>query len=106
MPKITLTHINSKLLELDDKYATIYPKLAELELKYMAKFDRTLLTANSQYGTQQLRESATREAMRLEPEYIPYNTMLAEVKIIEVRMRNLQQISKNLININWEGQNG
>ena len=104
--KITLTHINSKLLELDDKYATIYPNLAELELKYLQKFDKALLTANSQYGTQQLRESATREAMRLEPEYEPYHTLLAEIKIIEVRMRNLQQISRNLININWEGQNG
>ena len=99
--KINLTHINSKLLELDDKYATLYPKLAGLELKYLEKFDKHLLTAQSQYGTQQLRESATREMMRLEPEFIPYNTMLAEIKIIEVRMRNLQQISRNLISNNW-----
>ena len=102
--KITLTHINSKLLELDDKYATLYPKLTELELKYMIKFDKALLTVHSQYGSQELRGSATREMMRLEPEFIPYNTMIAEKQNIEVRMKNLQQISRNLINISWEGQ--
>lgn len=99
--KISLNVINTKLLELDDKYASLYPKFVSIELKYLEKFDKHLLTANSQFTTQQLRESATREMMRQEPEFEEYHILLTECKIIEVRMRNLQQISRNLISNNW-----
>lgn len=101
MNRISLTKINEILFSLDDKYAILYPKFVLVELKYLEKFDKHLLTANSQYGTQQLRESATRELMRQEPEFDEYHTLLAECKIIETRLRNLQQISRNLINQNW-----
>ena len=99
-----LTTISTKLIDATEDYGVKYPTHIALELKYLQKYDKSLLTANSNYGTQALRESATREAMRLEPEYEAYMISLAEIKVLEIRIRSLTQISKNLVSGNWSNE--
>lgn len=98
--KITLYNINQKLYELDERYGEIYPKFKEIELKYIKKYDKALMDSQG-FANQSLREAAARELMEKEEEYTEYHTLATEVRLIEVRMRNLQQISRNLISNNW-----
>ena len=106
MKDANLTAVNNRLLELDDKFASIYPKFKSVELKYINKYDSMLMIANNNYGSQPLREAAVRQQMIAEDNelFTEYNTLSTEVKIIEVRLRNLQQISRNMISQNFTGE--
>lgn len=101
-----LTHVNSKLLELDDQFASVYPKFKKIELEYISKYDKMLMTAANNYGSQALRDGAVRQQMITEENelWTNYNTMAVEIKVIEVRLRNLQQISRNMISQNFTGE--
>jgi hypothetical protein len=106
MKNITLETISIKLMELDEKYGEIYPKFKVIEMQYVNKFDQLLMQAQSQFTNQPSREAAARELISMEPIYEEYNTLATEVRVIETRMRNLQQISKNLVSSNWMGGGG
>ena len=98
-----LNKISEKLIEATEEYGEKYPKHIVLEMKYLEKFDKHLLEASSQYGSQPLRDAATREIMRQEPLTEQYQISLAEINVLNVRIRSLTQISKNLISGNWNG---
>lgn len=106
MKDVTLREVNKKLFELDDKYSSIYPKFKAIELKYIDRYDDFLLLAVTQYTNQTIRDSAVRKRMIAEENelYTQYNTLAVEAKIIEVRLRNLQQISRNMISQNFTGE--
>lgn len=103
MKNITLETISKALIDLDEKYGDVYPKFKEIELQYVKTFDKLLMEAQSQFTNQASREAAARELISMEPIYDEYHKYATEVRVIEVRMRNLQQISKNLVSSNWVG---
>ncbi len=106
MKDVTLTEVNRRLLELDDKFSTIYPQFKKIELEYINKQDEIMLQVASQYASQPLRDTALRRILLTDHNklWTDYNTMAVEVKVIEVRLRNLQQISRNMISQNFTGE--
>lgn len=105
MADITLTKINTKLFELDERFGEIYPQFKTIEAEYVKKYDRILMEVYSQFSSQPLREAAAREMISMDEVYEEYTRLATEVRVIEVRLRNLQQISRNLISQNWGESN-
>ena len=91
---------------LDEEFGAKYPTFKKIELEYISKYDKMLMTAANNYGSQPLREAAVRQQMITEENklWTDYNTMSVEIKVIEVRLRNLQQISRNMISQNFTGE--
>lgn len=103
MPKLNLYKISEKLLETTDKYETQYPKYKTFELQYIQEFDRLLLESQSIFGNQPSREAYARQELRKLDFYDKFIALEVEINLLRNRMRNLQQISKNLISGNFMG---
>lgn len=104
MKNITLETISERLIDLDEQYGKLYPQFKKVELEYIKKFDEFLMQSQTQFTNQASREANVRSLMALEPINEEYVTMSTEVRLIEVRMRNLNQISKNLVSANWNSE--
>jgi len=103
MSKITLNKINNLILKCDERYGEVYPKFKELELKYIQQFDKLLMEAQSIFTNQPSREAYARQEIQKMPEFEEFYTLQVEETILRVRMRNLGQISRNIVSSNYLG---
>lgn len=101
--KLSLYKISEGLIEATEKYGEKYPKLKTLELQYTKEFDRLLMEAQSIFGNQPSREAYARQELAKLPFFEEFMALQVEVHLIQTKMRNFQQISRNLINASYGG---
>ncbi len=104
--KLSLYKVSEKLAELSERYAEIYPKFVKLENKYMQAFDKLLMEAQATFTNQPSREAYARQELSKLPIFEEFMSTGAEVKVLDTQMRNLGQISRNLVSNNWMGTEG
>ena len=103
--RLSLYSISEKLAQLSEDYGSIYPKFRKLELEYVKEFDRLLMIAQNTFTNQPSREAYARQEIAKLPIYEEFNNLSVEVRVIETQMRNLGQISRNLVSNNWQSEN-
>ena len=103
--KLTLYNINTKLYELDERFGELYPKYMMIHDEFINKTDEALM-ASQGFATQQLRDAATRQIVHKDVQYPQYLALQTEIELLRTRMRNLQQISRNLVSNNWYTEGG
>lgn len=101
---LTLYKISEKLADLSERYGEIYPKFKKLEMEYVKEFDRLLMIAQNTFTNQPSREAYARQEMSQLPIFEEFNNLSVETHVIEIQMRNLGQISRNLVSNNWMGE--
>jgi len=101
--KLSLYKISEQLAKATEDYGSQYPKLKTLELKYTQEFDRLLMEAQSIFGNQPSREAYARQKLTELPFFEEFCSLQVEVHVLQNRMRNLGQISRNLINASFGG---
>lgn len=102
--KLTLYKVSERLADLSEKYGEVYPKFKKLEMEYVKEFDRLLMIAQNTFTNQPSREAYARQEIATLPIYEEFNNLGVEVRVIETQMRNLGQISRNLVSNNWMGE--
>ena len=91
-----LDKVSDKLLELSEKYGELLPKFHEEELKYISLKAKYMREQYPNFGSQPTRDAAVQELLEQTPEYVEYNRLLPEMKVLEMQIRIYLQISKNL----------
>jgi len=101
--KLSLYKISEQLAETTELYGEKYPRLKMLELQYTKEFDRLLMEAQSTFGNQPSREAYARTTLAGMPFFEEFYATQVEVHVLQTKMRNLGQISRNLINASYGG---
>lgn len=103
MKDIAISHVNTKLLEYTDKYATIYPQYSAVAVEYQNSWDKMMQVASNNFASQPLRDGAVRQQMITEQNevFTKYNELACEVRLLETLIRVYIQLSKNLISRNF-----
>lgn len=101
MKNITLSKVSMILNELTEDYADLYPKFKQIEIDYIKEYDTLMIKAQGMFSNQPSREAYVRQELHKMDKFHEYNDLLVRIKVIEVRMRTLTQISKNMISASW-----
>ena len=102
--KLTLIKISDKLMELNDKYARVYPRFYLAELKYVSVRSRLMQQEYPNFGSQPSRDAAVQKILELTPEYEEYHKLAPEYNTLNTQIRIFMQLSKNIVASQW-GEN-
>lgn len=97
---INLIDLSDRLMDLQDKYAKVYPKFYIAELKYIQKKAELLMGATG-LGSQPLRDAQVELTLKESQEYEDYHKLLPEITMINKQIQIVSQISRNITNSNW-----
>ena len=103
---LSLYKVSSKLAQLLEDYAEVYPKFKKIELEYVMAFDKLLMEAQAIFTNQPSREAYARQELSKLSIFEEFNTLSVQNHVIEIQIRNLAQISRNLVSNNWAGESG
>src|SRR3990167_2207894 len=104
--KVTLVKISDKLMELNDRYANIYPDFYMAELKYVSVKARLMQQEYPHFGSQPSRDAAVEALLEQTPEYVEFHKLNPEINTLNTQIRIYMQLAKNLVAGSWEVGNG
>jgi hypothetical protein len=103
MKDLSLTNINTKLLEIADKYSTRYPEFVKVREEYNEIWGKLMMKALDSFTNQTIRDTVVSQQMKTSylELYVRYNSLVVEIHILDKTEKILQQISRNLISQNF-----